>query len=484
MSERKMIIGPIIGMVDDKKAKIGFFGNFGTEGDDKPRVYVFKKTNTSGTADAQFDFFPVSTIDQNVNGLPCNSYLAEIQFPPGDDDFYFRINTQFHSERMYPLKRVPNDADLDFSFGLSSCHKALMVFPKDEPVTTRMWTQLYDQLTAHGSRFHLQVGDQTYCDYLGYSAWDKCQSVSNFDERLAIYRDVYVQSWGFPAVQKVLQTFPQYMIWDDHDITDGWGSLPIHRQKFEDIFEVARQAYIEFQHCHNPNALVGGELFYSFFYGHAAFLVMDLRGHRDIDRRVSHFPLAGKMQWEAIDAWFQQDRVKNSKILFVITSVPPCHLSRSFGSLGFLKMDIADQWSVGKNKAERRMLFNRLFQWQGEENKPAFILAGDAHVGTEATINLTRNGQTRTIYQITSSPITNKPEVFLDFFTALISSRFSFHLDEAKTQRAHVTFTRRHRKRNFAIIEVRYTDGKPRVKLSMYRDKEKLPREHDYPIPS
>ena len=80
-----------------------------------------------------------------------------------------------------------------------------------------------------------------------------------------------------------------------------------------------------------------------------------------------------------------------------------------------------------------------------------------------------KNDQTEnTIYQVTSSPITNKPAYFLDFFLAIFSRKFDFHLDDADEEKILAEIIRRYRKRNFAIIKVNFTTQKPKVYAYMY----------------
>ena len=115
---------------------------------------------------------------------------------------------------------------------------------------------------------------------------------------------------------------PVYMMWDDHDIRDGFGSMaaesPTLRAKYprgESIFvknnaffEDARDAYWHFQGCRNPRsvpveALVAdpplpGErkaMPFTMLCGRLAVLVIDSRGARDVFRKES--PALGEDQW-------------------------------------------------------------------------------------------------------------------------------------------------------------------------------------------
>jgi alkaline phosphatase D len=491
----KITLGPIIGMVDHKKAKIWYYGTFAEEGSTKPYCHVFNKDKTSAVTGSPFEFKAVLDPPYEKDGELRKAYVAEIKFPAEGEEFSFGINYDPGNigtgELKYMVKRFPAGGDMDFSFGLISCHK-----PRKKKLKRidKMWGFLHDKMLDKKSSFLIQAGDQVYCDNsdtYSINAWEKSVelienspgiSAKQHKQMLDFYREVYFSGWEFPAVQKVMSTFPQYMIWDDHEIEDGWGSK---KEDFEPIgqgvFRAAREAYIEFQHSHNPEPLKKGELYYAFHYGAAAFLVPDLRGERNITKET----LIGSSQWNKIENWLKTDKVKNSKILFVVTSVPVVHLSRKLLWLSKLvtfffeavKDDVADQWTYKHNRLDRQRLLKLLSDWSGPTNKPVFILGGDVHVGTEVCMKK-RKSETR-IYQVTSSPITNNTATLLDFFTAPLTGRFHFKLDEEDKEHMCAKVVRRHRKRNFAIIEVKYDSGKPAVTLNMFRQGEKEPKTRD-----
>jgi alkaline phosphatase D len=260
---------------------------------------------------------------------------------------------------------------------------------------------------------------------------------------------------------------PQFMIWDDHEITDGWGANENHfTEKNLEIFEIAKMAYLEFQHSHNPSSIIQGEFFYAFHYGNAAFFVLDTRGHRNIKEDV----LLGKTQKEAFEQWIQSPKISAAKVLFLVSSVPVFHLSRDFWSLGKIVDDAADQWTYKGNSMDRRWLLKNLFEWSSKDNKPVYILGGDVHVGTEVCIAHMKRKQV--IQQITSSPITNRVSGFLDFIFAFLSRNIDGITDWNCEDCIKAKIVRRHRKKNFAIIDVKYEKGRPKVLLNMYRRKE------------
>ena len=486
----KITLGPIIGMVDNKKAKVWFYGFIDEENQERPYCYIKNKDKSSVVPGSPFDFKAVSGFPFHKDKMLQKAYVAEIEFPEMGEEFSIGISfTQNLEPAEFPflVQRFPKGGDVDFSFGLISCHK-----PREGKLEriNDMWGFLYEKMKEKDSRFLIQAGDQVYCDSDSFSinAWKKSLELlqgnsvpeQHHQQMVDFYREVYFSGWEFSPVQRVLTEFPQYMIWDDHEIEDGWGSKPEHFDPMlQKIFKAAKEAYIEFQHSHNPNSLKAGGLYYTFHFGSAAFLVLDLRGERNIKAKQ----LLSQDQWTDIEKWLKSEAVRNSKILFVVSSVPVVHVSRGLMSLAktvsiFVKDakdDVADQWSYNHNKTERQKLLKLLLQYkESGSNKHVVILGGDVHVGTEAYMN--KKDSDKRIYQVTSSPITNNRAAVLDRISALISSRFHFKLDPNGQEQMYVKIKERHRKRNFAILEVKYEAGKPKVKLNMFRQGEKQPK--------
>ena len=125
-------------------------------------------------------------------------------------------------------------------------------------------------------------------------------------------------------MRDVLANIPVYMMWDDHDIRDGWGSSPADSPTmvaryprgapiFElcrGYFEDCRDAYWHFQACHNPrramprldpplpnyvgcSARAGNAraMPFAFRCGRLVVLVLDSRGERDVFREA--LPILG-----------------------------------------------------------------------------------------------------------------------------------------------------------------------------------------------
>ncbi len=90
-----------------------------------------------------------------------------------------------------------------------------------------VWAQLPD-IIAHNKnvRFALLIGDQIYADDVERKALRE----KDPRKRVELYLGIYRKYWSDLRYRRVLCQLPAYLMWDDHDITDGWGSR-------EDSFE-------------------------------------------------------------------------------------------------------------------------------------------------------------------------------------------------------------------------------------------------------
>jgi PhoD-like phosphatase len=179
--------------------------------------------------------------------------------------------------------------------------------------------------------FVLMMGDQVYMDEDEPDVFKE-----HLDSRPSVRRramaETYGRNWSRSPVRRVMASVPTYMMWDDHDIRDGWASVamdsptlaaryPRGRELFRKnnaYFEDARDVYWHFQGCHNPtptgdpslpNYIDGppspGQrraMPFVFRCGRLVVLVLDARGDRDVFRK--DFPILGTEQWGFIDTVF------------------------------------------------------------------------------------------------------------------------------------------------------------------------------------
>lgn len=324
--------------------------------------------------------------------------------------------------------------------------------------------QLWHESRTHDKdlqRFHLLLmgGDQIYFD----SIWEDIKELKAWiglprDEQLvfpvspqleAKIEDYYLKlyavrwllkergTWGgetkpLDAAQAMART-PTVMMWDDHDIFDGWGSYSCemqHSPLFQRLFHHARRAFWVFQMQHAADSLpdlvprddvqvrANDPLFKKiawtealkrdalalplldfqpgFSFAHAIgpvqLLVADLRTER------SHEQVLGPDTWTAMKGWLKQipengreHPGEGCQHLLFMSSVPVVHPKLSlaeafldnFGSDHVLDSsadDLKDHWTHDDHEGERLRLLETLFATAKAKQLRVAIVSGDVHV--------------------------------------------------------------------------------------------------------
>ena len=180
------------------------------------------------------------------------------------------------------------------------------------------WADLSQFIEDAKPRFLLMIGDQVYLDDSPNLWRDFLESPRPI--RRQAMADAYQESWSRDIVRHVLANIPTYMMWDDHEIRDGWGSwagdsptlaasYPRGQRVFDfhnAYFEDARDVFWHFQMSHNPPFGPPPQpgqrrAMPVFFYcGRLLVLLTDCRGDRDLWRETH--PVLGNDQWDLIDA--------------------------------------------------------------------------------------------------------------------------------------------------------------------------------------
>ena len=337
-----------------------------------------------------------------------------------------------------------------FCFGLMSCHmpfkgsrlKSSLFGQHAEVRNMGLWDIAAEVCSRHEKSgnnldFFIAGGDQAYADGIdALNIWkylnkkmrrENGELLPKKEDMLSWYRDIYRGYWGFPVVQGIYSRFPTYMIWDDHEIMDGWGSYKIQSGKeLHKIFpkrpenitdkdarvllkrmkDAAFQAYREYEHSHNPETEEG---IYDYHFNHkgCCVYVLDGRGHRDFDN--DSYKILGKEQFDRFSDTVRNLNPDTTKFLFVISAVPVLHSSAlvadkeggTVSDMSGLDDDLRDAWENKAHDDERSMLLDLLFD-AAKKGIHVCILSGDVHVS--AVFKLCRSKDV--IYQLTSSPIT------------------------------------------------------------------------------
>lgn len=338
----------------------------------------------------------------------------------------------------------PASEQRPFQFAAFSCHMPYAVnglfTERTEASNLEMWDFLGETLKRHKNEIDLVIagGDQCYSDGVEtLNIWhylDRVMRKENgkllpdIEAMLSWYRDIYRGYWGFESVQRVFDGFPTYMIWDDHEIGDGWGSHYLHREGGQDglrqllpnfkergltrdegieltkrMFHAARQVYTEYQHNHNPPT-ESGVFDYGFQRGGCAFYVLDGRGQRDIERE--NYRILGREQFDRFTSRVKTLTPDKTPFLFVVSAVPMLHtrtvVVQADETLGSFGDDLRDSWEHELHNDEREALMRVLFEAAARGIKVS-ILSGDVHVSAVFSLE---DGYGNRIYQLTSSAIT------------------------------------------------------------------------------
>ncbi|HWN09638.1 MAG TPA: alkaline phosphatase D family protein [Pyrinomonadaceae bacterium] len=347
---------------------------------------------------------------------------------------------------------LPEDGygrQLDFL--LMSCHNP-QTAPNDEANGFGVWRQI-PQIIRHNAnvRFAILAGDQIYADEV------ETQVLAERDPltRKQLYLTTYKKFWDNEYYRKVLCSLPAVLMWDDHDITDGWGSredsfrtdLPqAFTSEWLELFGTASEMFSLMQASRNPAPLsssYASGFDTCFKVGKAGFVVADLRTNRN-SRKFTKTSSNGKTVYEgqiwdpkqlqAIKDWVEQNK-NDIHTLFFVTSVvfshgaPQIenwimdfwfrvlnfvkrlekfrsfkkHVASFYSKVGDLRDDINDSWGSEVNQKEADRVLDFFFELEnpadGGKRLNVVILSGDIHTPGYSTIysSATKDNETRKV---------------------------------------------------------------------------------------
>lgn len=247
------------------------------------------------------------------------------------------------------------------------------------------------------------------------SAGEK-KAVANF------YFGLYCKRWGRPAVAEALASIPSLMMWDDHDVFDGWGSHDPDLQGtdvFAAIFAEATRAFRTFQLQiapgeQRPGAIVGGALSYAHAVDDVAIVMIDLRSERTPRQTL------GENAWNAVLAEVDRLARAKPKHLFVVSGPPVVFPSTSSFEriVDFIpgeqsvEDDLRDRWGSKPHLATRARVVDALLAAARENAVRVTLLSGDVHLAALGVIESTHDPaptHANVINNFVSSPIVHSP---------------------------------------------------------------------------
>lgn len=306
----------------------------------------------------------------------------------------------------------------------------------DRPLEDRnaLWADLGKEHAKKPFSLLLHGGDQIYADgvwecHEDIIAWDEAGRRERLatafsdvmrDAVLKFYLDHYLAIYGQPQIQHMLARVPSLMMWDDHDIFDGWGS---HKKWFQGsavakgMFDCARHAFCLMQLGCTPDDLPdmvtdrdGQSLGWRADFPGLSVIAPDLRSERAADE------IMGAHGWRDFPDMLKT--VPDGNRILLMSSVPVIgprlslvemmlHLSPRAQKY---EDDLRDQWQSRWHRREWCRFLELLEEIANAHDHEITLLSGEIHVATRGTFETTG----KTIHQLVASGIshTAPPKAF------------------------------------------------------------------------
>ncbi|MGK0169871.1 MAG: hypothetical protein ACI9W2_001594 [Gammaproteobacteria bacterium] len=324
-------------------------------------------------------------------------------------------------DTQYP---VCGDIFGDMRIGYVSCNGEAQesLSPADEG-RNDMWKRLANEHQAAPFHLLLHGGDQLYADgmldaHSRIRRWRERENRPYNDEVFSSeMREAaeeflvkrYCELYRQPHTAHMLARVPNLMIWDDHDIVDGWGSFDSWRLDSpvgEGVFALAREMFLLFQmgHAAGEQPVLGSDpsgrtLTWTAKFPDLCILAPDLRSERTPEQ------VLGEAGWSALQEAFE--RTEGSARVLMLASVPLIApkfglIDRILRSLPFqtgFEGNVHDQWQARVRRPEWRQMLELL----SEESKqhPVTVLSGEIHLAGRGEMRTDHS----TIHQLISSGI-------------------------------------------------------------------------------
>ncbi|MEX0731224.1 MAG: alkaline phosphatase D family protein [Aquisalimonadaceae bacterium] len=476
----KLLVGPILGL----------------EGE-SAYTFCFLTPKDVDSAEVLLDqgAIPAQAIETLPDGIFWRAQ-ANVEVPSGETGAKFRyeihLNGQMASDAHgrsrwgFYVPAVRESPRIAYA-SCNGVSKSDLITQMEDPF--RLWREMSELHHRQPLSLLLMGGDQLYAD----AVWARIDALDDWaslklDDQIKrkpnktmsaqldrFYCRLYRQRWLEKYMSYMFASVPSIMMWDDHDIFDGWGSYPRKLQQcgvFAEIFRHARKYFELFQvrSTGNTSLLASDGRHYSSCvrFRDYTILALDNRSERSITQVMS------AEHWRDIIACL--DGVTSGTLL-VMSAVPVVYRDFSFTETAFdvtpwdesLTDDIKDHWRAREHQGERNRLIMRLLRnaRSREENdgfSKTVLLSGDVHVGCLGVISDKTGDQPIKVHQIVSSGIVHPAPTLMQWLgiQAVTNDDLEFINEERSIQAAMlkpVGSKRYIRARNFVTIH-RGTDEK------------------------
>lgn len=368
--------------------------------------------------------------------------------------FLDSVNNVLYTQEVFPKKKAFYEAEPDsFSWVLFGCFQPFSVEKMGTPTSLgssivsdfnhrnfNMRKEFAKAALGHNSMVPnttllLGTGDQVYTDP-GYkednydfhplSAWQHMRAkpilLIEEEEYIPHMNRVYNHNYSFGLLDSAHAHLPAINVWDDHEITDGWGSHG-HEYIKGKLNDSLKHAYLQSRLAFKNHQFLTGPA--------GERLKNDTSLHNfQFDSKVNGVPIfcfdlksektkkGGMMKPAQIDSfksWISS--IDSGEYAVIVSSVPFIHDQVKFGKvLAILsnkdggRDDVADKWSYSKNKKQVKEIFKIIKEARLNGIKP-IIVSGDAHASSLHKVILKNSNKTVLCYEIVSSGLTHEKMV-------------------------------------------------------------------------
>ena len=444
----KLALGPLLSVEDDNKYVICFL----SKNDSDFSIFIDKeeiKAEKIGILKSGNFYRAEFEIKQSKKSKTITYNILNNNTNSNTTDAFNRDSWSFY---------VPSSTEKP-KFAYASCNGFFFFFllaKTDEPYL--LWDKLIEQHGNEPFSILIMGGDQVYADEL----WSKVKELEewsrlNMNDKIkrkatkamirnldTFYESLYIKKWSDEQMSLCLASIPTVMMWDDHDIFDGWGSYPqelLDCDVYQNIFKTAKKYFEIFQirSLKNQTLLTKDRTHFSFAlkFRNYHILGLDNRTQRSI------YQVMGNDQWKDLNTYLDENILNDN--LLVLSAVPVVYrdFSLTENLVDFtswqeeLTDDLKDHWRAKEHQGERMRLIMRLFmniekRKVSKRNTRTVILSGDVHVGSLGVINDHKNQNK--IHQVVSSGIVHTPPTYIEWLgITAVTNDNNEYLNEDKT---------------------------------------------------
>ncbi len=447
-AQTSKLLGPFLGHVTSSSVKVWLH----MEAEAKQAyVTLHRGSNRAlSVASGTFNFSPEKLFTDciEIDGLcPDTTYYYQLWL---DANHSVPLDLEGLTSNDLHFRTLSDDADEQIDFVMMSCHNPT-VAGEDGYEGHAVWADIPQIISVESNkevRFAVLVGDQVYAD-----AWQNAILAEEDDQaRLKLYLEAYRRFWSNIHYRRVMCSLPAVMMWDDHDITDGWGSTADSfvegssefKPNWLRLFGSASAAFAIMQASRNPPPLSNNPkdgFDCCFKLGRWGFVLLDLRTNRNLKKAQ----LMAEAQLRQIKTWLDRNK-KDLSGVFVVSPVVFSHgspvvddlfvslwpavmsfvdwIARQYkwgkglqskfnDTLYDIRDDIRDSWGAKDNAAQTDAILDHLFDLQNDPDHPlgVVVLSGDIHTSGYASIysSAPKHAKRSSIPHITSSAVAYAP---------------------------------------------------------------------------